>query len=893
MKTLFILDASGYLYRSYFAIRNITNSKGESTNALFGFIRSILKLFKDFKPDHFVAVFDGPNNAQSRESIYAEYKAHRSAMPPDLRYQIEWAKQFCILMGVPMLEVPCVEADDTMGSVANWAALHGANVYICTSDKDMNQLVTERIRILNTHKENQILGPAEVEQTFGVPPSKMVDLLALTGDSSDNIPGLSGFGPKTAAALLKEFGSLDHILENPEVVPGKKKQETIIHEGEMARLSRKLVIIDTGVDFPKDLEFFRLKPFDTAGLKAFYSNMNFNTLIRELDTLERGVTISAEKAEEEEAVDYVLVDDQESLGKLVNYLSTQKEVCFDTETTSVQPIKSELVGIGFCVEPKKAWYVPVNGQLGLEPVLEAIKPLFENPKIGFYGHNVKYDFHVLMNYGIRVANISFDTILASYILNSHSRQHSLDNLSLEYFGKVKIHTSELLGKGKSTITMREVPIDSVRSYCCEDADYTCRIKVILEKQLHERKLDKLFYNVELPLMKVLARMERHGIFLDIPCLEKQGILIASQLRRLEEDIYRLAGEEFNINSPKQISEILFVKMGIKPPRKTATGHSTNADVLEYLQDDYPIAGKLLEYRTLEKLRSTYIETLPAEVNPKTTRIHPTFNQSVAATGRLSCQDPNLQNIPIRTEVGRQIREGFRPQKEGWSYLAADYSQIELRLLAHFSEDPILIEAFNNNADIHALTASQIFNIPLDQVTKELRYHAKAVNFGVIYGQQSFGLARELKIPEKEARAFIEMYFTRFKRVKEYLEECKEKARKSGRAVTYTGRERLIPEISSKNYNNRLFAERLAVNTPLQGTAADLIKMAMLKIDNLLQKEQKLGYMILQIHDELIFEIPDYEIIYFESLVREAMQGVLKLKIPLIVDITIGKNWKEC
>ena len=599
MQNLYILDASGYLYRAYFAIRNITNSKGESTNALFGFIRSILKLFKDFKPDHFVAVFDGPNNSQSREAIYAEYKAHRSAMPPDLRYQIEWAKQFCILMGVPMLEVPCVEADDTMGSVAKWAAHHGAQVYICTSDKDMNQLVSEKIRILNTHKDNLILGPAEVEQIFGVPPSKMVDLLAITGDSSDNVPGLSGFGPKTAADLLNKLGSLDHILAHPEAVPGKKKQDTIIQEGEMARLSRKLVIIDTEVDFPKNLEFFRLKPFDVEGLKAFYSSMNFNTLIRELDTLDRAEKVTSVSAEESEAVEYTLVDDRESLKQLIEYLSAQKEVCFDTETTSMQPIKSELVGIGFCVEPKKAWYVPVNGNLGLETVLEAVRPLFENPKIGFYGHNVKYDWHVLMNYGIRAANICFDTILASYILNSHSRQHSLDNLALEYFGKVKIHTSELLGKGKNAISMREVPIDSLRSYCCEDADYTFRIKGVLEKQLFERKLDKLFHNLELPLMKVLARMERHGIFLDIPCLERQGILVASQLRGLEAEIYHLAGQEFNINSPKQISEILFVKMGIKPPRKTATGHSTNADVLEFLEDDYPIAGRLLEYRTLE------------------------------------------------------------------------------------------------------------------------------------------------------------------------------------------------------------------------------------------------------------------------------------------------------
>lgn len=887
MKTLYILDASGYLYRSYFAIRNITNTKGESTNALFGFIRSVLKLFKDFHPDHFVAVFDGPHNAKSRTAIYSEYKAHRASMPPDLAPQIEWARQFCLLMGIPLLSVPEVEADDTMGSVAKWAAEHHAEVFLCTSDKDLCQMVNDKVKILNTHKENLILGPAEVEENFGVPPSKIVDLLAITGDSSDNVPGLPGFGPKTAAALLQEFGSLDYILEHPDKVPGKKKQETIIHEGDKARLSRQLVTINTEVEFPHDPHFFSLKPFDPAPLKEFYSGMNFNSLIKELDAKEGSTP------EKEETVSYMLVDDEETLQQLVKHLAGCSEICFDTETTHLQPIKAELVGIGFSTEPGEAWYVPVNGDLGLDKVLATFKPLFENPKIGFYGHNVKYDYHVLGNYGIKVANICFDTILASYLLNSHSRQHSLDALSLEYFGKVKIPTSDLIGKGKNTITMREVPIPQVSTYCCEDADYTCRLKGILEKQLDERKLTPLFKSLELPLMKVLAKMERHGIFLDIPCLEKQAISIVAQIGTIAEEIYRLAGEEFNLNSPKQLSELLFVKMGIKAPKKTATGLSTNADVLEQLRNDHPIAGKILEYRTMEKLRSTYLETLPGEVNPKTGRIHPTFNQSVAATGRLSCQDPNLQNIPVRSEAGRQIREAFRPQKVGWSYLAADYSQIELRLLAHFSEDPILLEAFKNNEDVHAHTASQIFNVPLNEVTKELRQHAKAVNFGVIYGQQSYGLAQELGIPEREARAFIEKYFERYKRVKEYVEECKEKARKTGKAVTYTGRERQIPEITSSNYTNRLIAERLAVNTPLQGTAADLIKMAMLKIDALLQKENLLGYMILQIHDELIFEFPDFEKLALEPLVREGMQGVLKLKVPLIVDITIGKNWKEC
>jgi len=891
MEKLFIIDASGYIYRSYFAIRNMTNPKGESTNALFGFIRSILKLCKDFHPEHLVCVFDGPNNAKSRILLYPAYKAHREKMPPDLLYQIAWAQEFCELMNIPFLKVPEVEADDTMGSVALWAAQEAQEVYLCTSDKDMAQLVTDKIKILNTFKENLVLGPKEIDAAYGVPPHQILDWLSMTGDSSDNIPGVPGFGPKTASLLLKEHGSLNYILEHPEVVSGKKRETLISHMGD-ARISQQLVALNTSVEFPKEQDFFKLKQPDHIKLKEFYAYMNFHTLTKEL---EQNNLASDKRHDHVEPlpVAYRLVDDEKSLHDLLALLSQQKEVCFDTETTDVSPLKAELVGIGLGYKSGEAWYVPANGQLGLDYVLKMIKPFFENPKIGFYGHNVKYDYHVLRNYNIKLATISFDTILASYILNSHIRQHNLDYLALELFNKVKIPISDLIGKGKTAITMREVSIDQVRVYCCEDVDYTCRLKERLEPLLEERKLMPLLKTLELPLLMVLAQMERRGIYLEPPVLNTTGEKVLEHIKRLEEEIYALAGEEFNLNSPKQLSDILFNKLQIKPPKKTATGHSTNADVLEFLKNDYPIAGKLIEYRTHEKLRSTYIDTLPTMINAKTNRIHCTFNQFVAATGRLSSQDPNLQNIPTRSEIGKEIRQAFRPERDGWSYLAADYSQIELRLLAHLSEDPTLLSAFENNEDIHAHTASVIFNVPLTEVTKELRYSAKAVNFGVIYGQQAYGLSQELGIDFKVAASFIEMYFTKYYRVKEYLESCKEKARKAGKAVTIIGRERAIPEINSANVQIRHAAERLATNTPLQGTAADLIKMAMLKIDSLLKKEGKLGYMILQIHDELIFEIPDFEIVSFEPLVRDAMQNVLKLKVPLIVDISIGKNWKEC
>lgn len=888
MEKIYVLDASGYIYRSYFAIRNMTNAKGESTNALFGFIRSVLKLIKDFQPTHFVAVFDGPHNAKARVAIYADYKAHRAAMPPDLLHQIEWAEKFCNLLGLPLLKIPEVEADDTMGTIAKWAAKKGLEVFLCTSDKDMCQMVDDRIKILNTHKENLILDSKGVEENFGVPPHLIVDLLSMIGDASDNIPGVPGFGPKTAATLLQQHQSLDHLLAHPECISGKKGDLLVAHK-EDALLSRKLVTLHTDVDIPREASFYHIHAPRLAELKEFYASMGFQSLLREL---EQTTPAPSPLQEENEHLDYQLVDDEESLKRLIDYLSQQKEVCFDTETTSIHPIVAELVGIGFAVEPKKAWYVPANGQLGLQKVLAACKSLFENPKIGFFGHHIKYDSHILLNYGIKIANIAFDTLLASYLLNSHNRQHSLENLALEYFGKVTIPISDLIGKGKNMISMRDVPIEKVCTYCCEDVDYTCRLKQILEPQLHERKLMKLFSTVELPLVPVLMKMERHGIFLDKNVLAIQGGEVSKQIQNLVQEIYTLAEGEFNLNSPKQLGDHLVTKMRINLP-KTATGYSTSADVLESLRHTHDIIDKILEYRGIEKLRSTYIETLPAMINPKSNRIHCTFNQSGTATGRLSCQDPNLQNIPIRTEAGRRIREAFRPQKEGWSYLAADYSQIELRLLAHLSEDPNLVQAFQNNEDIHAHTASVIFGIPLSEVTQEQRYSAKAVNFGIIYGQQAFGLSQELGIPVKEASAFIDTYFQKYSRVKEFIEECHAKARKTGKAVTLIGRERAIPEINNKNFMLRNAAERLAINTPLQGTAADLIKMAMLHIDKRLQKEGLLGYMILQIHDELVFELPDFEKDYVSHLVKDTMQSVLKLKVPLIVDISVGKNWKEC
>ncbi len=897
MEKLFIIDASQYLYRAYFAIHQMTNESGQSTNALFGFIRSVLKLIKDFQPTHMIAVFDGPNNSLPRRTIYPAYKAHRSEMPKDLVDQIKLAMQFCDCMGIAHLCVPEVEADDALGSIALWAAQQQALVYMCTCDKDAAQLVSESIFMLNTYKDNQISGIEQIQQQFGVLPHQMIDFLALTGDSSDNVPGVSGFGPKTAASLLQQFGTLEQILGRIEEVPGKKKQEILQQERNNAILSRHLVTIKTDVDFPHNTNFFQLKSTNFSDLRQLYSQMNFNTLLREIShdkfNAKDEFNNDSSNALTQLNTSYHLIDDEEGLEKLVSQLQKHAEICLSTLADDEHPIKGTLAGIGFGVKVGEGWYVPLNGKLGAELVSRILSPLFSNNAISFYGHDVKSDYHALARHNITLANIGFDTLIASYLLNAHRRKHSLDELSLETFGKVKIVLQDLLGKGKKQRKLIEMPPDEVYEYCCEDIDYTMRIKELLKAQLAQRKMEELFYQIELPLILVLARMEERGIFVDLNYLEEISTHLQHALVIISENIYQMAGEKFNLNSPQQLSYILFDKLNIPHPKSGSGSFSTSADILEMLEHHYPIAQQMLQYRSLEKLRSTYVDALPKEVDSRTQRIHCQFNQSGTATGRLACHNPNLQNIPIRSEIGRQIRQAFVPQKNGWSYLAADYSQIELRLLAHLSEDTALMQAFKLNEDIHAFTAAQIFGVSVSEVSREQRMQAKTVNFGIMYGQQAFGLSQELGIDVRTANIFIERYFQRYGKVKEYIEWQKSAAHTTGKVRTTYGRERLLPELANKNKTIRAASERLAVNSPIQGTQADLIKLAMVAIDKELQQNNWQAYMILQIHDELIFEAPDEEINDLAKLVRTIMQGVMVLKVPLVVDIHIGKNWKEC
>ncbi|MEK7339159.1 MAG: DNA polymerase I, partial [Verrucomicrobiota bacterium] len=854
---------------------------GESTHALYGFIRSIYKLIKDFSPDYLICVFDGPDNKKSRTKIYSEYKSHRTSMPLDLVEQLQRSLYFCEIAGIPFLSVEGIEADDTMGSIAKWAEKEGPEVFICSSDKDLCQLISEKIHIIHLHKDNLLIDEQKVKDQYGVEPTKIVDFLAITGDASDNIPGLEGFGPKTASLLLNQYGSLEEILANASKIKGKKG-EILIQQEEIALMSKQLARIDTHIEIPTQPSFFQLKNPDIPKVKQFFQEMHFLSLLKELPL---GTAVPEKN--------YCLVNDLESLEQLLKKLEQETKICIDTETTHLHPMLAQLVGIGFAIQAGHAWYVPLNGFLSKEVVLKKIKSLLEKKEMGFIGHNIKYDLHVLKNENISLQSIHFDTILASYLLHPNTQRHGLDELSLQRLGKEKTSIESLIGKGKKQISMLDVPLDLVKDYCCEDVDCTLQLKEQLEPELQEQGLFTLFTEVEIPLIFVLAEMERNGIYVNVKTLEKTSLALSSKILHLEEQIYELSGQKFNLNSPKQLSSVLFEKLQIKPPKKTITGYSTSIDVLDALKEEYPIIKKIIEYRTLEKMRSTYADSLPLQVNPITKRIHCTFNQSIAATGRLSCQNPNLQNIPVRTEEGKKIRQAFEPQELDYSFLSADYSQIELRILAHLSEDPALIQAFNNQEDIHSYTASLVFGVPISEITSTMRYQAKAVNFGILYGKQAFSLSQDLNISYKEAETFIATYFQRYPKVKDFIEFCEETARKTGKVVTITGRQRPIAEIHNKNTSIRAFAKRLAINTPLQGSAADLIKIAMIQVDNYLKLSPKKAKMILQVHDELLFEVSDQDVLSLGKEVKQIMESVMSLKVPLIVDIAIGKNWSEC
>lgn len=882
--SLLLIDASGLLYRSFFALPPLTSPSGEPTGALFGFIRSILKVHQKIAPTLVVAIFDGPENKKSRLAIYPEYKATRKPTPSELIHQIGEAKKFCSLWGIPSLAVPGVEADDTIASVAKWAekALPGT-IYICTADKDLAQLVNGHTKIVNPAKDDKIIDEKGVHEDFGLFPLQLRDYFALIGDATDNVPGIEGVGPKTALELLATWKNLDNLLAHAGEIPGKKGER--IQQGkEIALLSRTLVTLDTSVSVPEDRHFYVHKDSDFPALHTFFQEKGFKTL--------ENLLASPNPSPELKPCRHEIVQTKKEFETFLAWLGRQKAVAIDCETTSLDEYSAELVGIGVGTSPDFVYYIDCRNAVPAREIVQAISTTLETYHIGIIGHNLKYDLHILCRYGLAMPKLAFDTLLASWILNAHERNHNLDDLARRHFNKEKIPIESLIGKGKTLRTMAQVPVADVARYCAEDVEYTLRLKALFEPQLKETHVDSLFFNLEMPLIPILFRMENWGIYINIDKLKTLKKSINASLEAVQKEIFAMAGKEFNIGSPKQLSEVLFSDLKLPKQRKGKLHLSTNIDVMEELALFHPIAQKIIEYRQFEKLRSTYLEALPKQVR-EDGRVHCHFVQSGTATGRLACQDPNLQNIPVRTELGKEIRAAFEPQKSGWVYVSADYSQIELRLLAHLSQDPVLVKSFKEGLDIHAMTASELFSVPLDKVTEEMRRRAKAVNFGVIYGQQAFGLARELRISNKEAQDFINFYFSRYKKVQSTLDKAKEKAHATGMAETLTGRRRLLPDINSQDFIVRSAQERLAVNTPFQGTTADMIKKAMISLDTWLSHEKLQTKMILQIHDELLFEAPESELDILLPTVRTMMESVMELIVPLHVDISVGKNWKEC
>lgn len=883
METLYLFDASGYLYRSYFAIQPMNNRQGESTHALYGFIRSLQKVLVQHSPPLLAAVFDGPNNAESRKQLYSDYKEHRKETPPDLIPQIARAQQWCELMGIPCLALPGVEADDTIGSIATWAS-GWATVKVYSSDKDLAQIVSQSVFLVNPVKEAPPMGREGVKQQYGVYPEQMVDFLSITGDASDNVPGIRGMGPKTAAALLGQYQSLEGILSHLDEIGGKK--EAMLREGrETLLLSRQLVTLNLLLPIPQQREFFQRRAINEDALNDFYADMNFASLTRERSARPQNTVRHDFRWVQQEADFQRLCQRLERSSRVaVEPLFSEKEhpargewICCYVGIEDSDPSSVEVFGISRGVWEQHRW-------------ANRLASLLTRKDTTWVGHDLKRFLHLCLALTLPMPTSLFDAMIASYVLNAHEKNHSLEHLVFEFdrCKRKSLHECE-----KTDGPVERWSEGLLAAWGATRISDLVRLAPALQQQLKERSLLDLAEHIEFPLISVLTQMERTGIFIDLGQLQELGGVLEKELAESAARIYQQAGQRFNLNSPKQLSVVLFEKMGIVPPKKTATGFSTNAEVLEELQEQYPIARDLLTYRSLEKLRSTYVDALPRSVDPTTRRIHPSFQQSVTATGRLSCQSPNLQNIPVRTALGKKIRAAFVPQQEGWSYLSADYSQIELRLLAHLSQDSALLRAFRDNEDIHTFTAAQIFNLPIEEVSERQRYQAKAVNFGIMYGQQAYGLSQVLGIDQKQAADFIDRYLARYSGVKKFFEDCKNRARETGRAVTLFGRERLLPEIHSKNFSLRALADRLAVNTPLQGTQADLIKKAMIAIQKQLAQEAQHAWLILQIHDELIFEVEDGWVDRLGKMVQETMSTVLELDVPLVVDIHVGKNWAEC
>ena len=887
-KTLYLIDGSAYIYRAYHAIQSLTNSKGLPTNAAFGFTRTLLKLIEERTPEY-VAMFFDAKGPTFRHKIYKEYKANRPSMPDDLSVQIPYIKDITKGFNIPAIEMPGYEADDLIGTLSRAAEKAGFSVVMVTGDKDFMQLVTDKATIWDPMKD-KIIDADAIQKTFGVEPLQIIDIMGLTGDAADNIPGVPGIGPKTAIDLIKTYQSMEFLYERIDTVKKKKLHENLVKYKDQAFLSRELVTINTSLPLSFNPEEFKSKPPDNNILSRLFKDLEFRQLQQ---AFPRKSDLSKKN--------YKTVFSIDDISDLVNNLERAGLFALDTETTSVNPMQARLVGLSFSSRPDEAFYIPcghdypgVPEQPDLADVLNLLKPVLENPDIKKIGQNIKYDWIVLARHGINLAGVMFDTMLASYLLNPSKRAHNLDQIALDFLDHRTITYKEVTGgKGKKGSCFSNVPIEKAGSYACEDADITLMAYDVLKPMLKEAHLEELFEKVEMPLVPVLMKMEMTGIGIDKEKLHSLSKSFEHQLEGLEGRIFAIAGEEFNINSSQQLGWILFEKLKLPVQKKTKkkTGYSTDVDVLTTLAEQHELPAIILRYRSLSKLKSTYTDALLELIHPETGRIHTSFNQTITATGRLSSSDPNLQNIPVRTDDGREIRKAFIPKK-GWLILSADYSQIELRILAHYSNDQILIKAFQDDEDIHTRTAAEVFQVFPSFITPELRQQAKVINFGIVYGMSSYGLSKELGISRKMATTYIENYFARYKGVKEFIDRAIEDAKKTKKTSTLLGRIRLLPDINSPNKNVREFAERTAVNTPIQGSAADLIKVAMINVDSALRDRNFKAAMLLSVHDEIVFEAPPDEIDLVQKLVKNIMEGIWDLKVPLKVNIACGTNWAE-
>jgi len=899
---VWVVDAHSLIFQVFHALPEMSSPRGEQVGAVYGFVRDMLYLIEEKKPDALICAFDlsGPT---FRSGLFEAYKAERGEMPDELVPQIAKIENVLEALAIPILACEGFEADDVLATVARNCDEGGANCYVVTGDKDCRQLITDRVAVYNIRK-NQVFDAAALREDWGIGPDQVIDFQALVGDKVDNIPGVPGIGLKTAQSLLETYSTLDNLLEHAAEIPGAKGK-TLLESREIALLSRQLVRLDNQVPIVPDWDASRVGGIDHQRLAELFADFGFRTFLERVTRLApeaRPVPTTAAKA------NYHLVDSTEKLRELVAKLAQQPAISIDTETTHVMPRCAAIVGYSFAFTPGEAYYVPVRGPAGdpvLDPdaTLETLRPVLENAAIRKIGQNLKYDVIVLRAAGVNLTGIDFDTMIASYLLDAGGRSHSLDDLAQKYLNHTTIKIDQLIGKGRDQKRMDEVPVARVATYAAEDADIPLSMQPILAARLAEMDLFELNATLEVPLIEVLADMEFTGVRVDPERLAELSARYGERLAQLEREIEELAGHPLNIASPKQLAQVLFQELGLPVVKKTKTGPSTDADVLDQLAASHALPAKIVEYRQYAKLKNTYVDALPAMIHPDTGRVHTAFNQVVAATGRLSSSDPNLQNIPIRTEEGREIRSAFVPGVPGWKLLAADYSQIELRILAHYSADATMCAAFERDEDIHTLVASQVFGVPAGEVTSAMRRSAKAVNFGVIYGQSPFGLAKRLGISQEDAAKFIDGYFATYRGVAQFMLDTLEACRRQGYVSTIFGRRRAIQGVRpveqltlATDHPSRRplnLPERTAVNSVIQGSAADLIKLAMIVIHRRLRDERLDAKLILQIHDELVFEVSPQHIDALAKLVRDEMQAVMKLRVPLKVDVKTGDNWAEC